>query len=82
MCIVMELKLEAAQLVLQVADDGRGFAPAATLADGHAVAGRIACGNGLVNMQRRLAEIGGACKIHSEPGNGTTVTFTVLLRGS
>jgi len=75
----VELKLEAAQLALRVADDGRGFDPA-TPADGHAVAGRIACGNGLANMRRRLAEIGGACEIRSEPGHGTTVTFTVPLR--
>jgi signal transduction histidine kinase len=72
----VDLKLEAAQLTLQVADDGRGF-DAATLADGHAAAGRLACGNGLANMQRRLVEIGGACEIRSERGRGTTVTFTV-----
>jgi signal transduction histidine kinase len=77
----VELKLEAAQLALQVADDGRGFDPAAP-ADGQVPAGLIACRNGLANMQRRLAEIGGACEIRSEPGRGTTVTFTVLLRGA
>jgi ligand-binding sensor domain-containing protein/signal transduction histidine kinase len=75
----VELKLESVRLTLQVADDGHGFDPA-TPADGHAAVGRIACGNGLANMQRRLVEIGGACEIHSEPGRGTTVTFTVPLR--
>jgi signal transduction histidine kinase/ligand-binding sensor domain-containing protein len=77
----VELKLEAAQLALHVADDGRGFDPA-TPADGHAAAGRIACGNGLANMQRRLVDIGGVCEIRSEPGRGTMVTFTVPLRGT
>jgi signal transduction histidine kinase len=77
----VELKLEAAQLALHVADDGRGFDPAAP-ADGHAAAGRIACGNGLANMQRRLVDIGGVCEIRSEPGRGTMVTFTVPLRGT
>jgi ligand-binding sensor domain-containing protein/signal transduction histidine kinase len=72
----VDLKLEAAQLALQVADDGCGF-DAATSADGHVAAGRLACGNGLENMQRRLVEIGGACEIRSERGRGTTVTFTV-----
>ena len=62
--------LEAAQLTLQVADDGRGFGPATP-------AGHIACGNGLANMQQRLVEIGGVCEIQSEPGCGTRVTFTV-----
>ena len=76
----VELKLEAAQLALQVADDGRGF-DTATPGGGHAAAGRIASGNGLANMQRRLGEIGGACEIRSQPGRGTTVTFTVPLRG-
>jgi signal transduction histidine kinase len=77
----VELKLEAAQLALHVADDGRGFDPAAP-ADGHAAAGRIACGNGLANMQRRLVDIGGTCEIRSEPGRGTTVIFIVPLRGT
>ena len=76
----VELKLEAAQLAIQVADDGRGF-DAATPANGPAAAGRIAGGEGLANMRRRLAEIGGACEVRSEPGRGTTVTFTVPLRG-
>jgi signal transduction histidine kinase len=76
----VELRLEAAQLALQVTDDGRGF-DTATQVDGHVAAGRIACGNGLANMERRLVEIGGTCKIRSERGRGTTVTFTVPSRG-
>ncbi len=74
----VELKLEAEQLTLRVADDGRGFDTAAPT-DGHPLAGRIAHGNGLANMRRRLAEISGTCEIHSEPGRGATVTFTVPL---
>ena len=77
----VELKLAAAQLALQVTDDGRGFDPA-TPGAGQAAAGRIASGNGLANMQRRLVEIGGTCEILSEPERGTTVTFTVPLRGT
>jgi signal transduction histidine kinase/ligand-binding sensor domain-containing protein len=75
----VELKLEAAQLTLRVADDGRGFDPS-TPAAGRTVAGRLGGGNGLANMQRRLAEISGACEARSELGHGTTVTFTVPLR--
>jgi signal transduction histidine kinase len=76
----VELKLEAAQLALQVADNGRGFDLVGS--DGGSAAGRLACGNGLANMRRRLVEIGGACEIHSERGRGTTVAFTVPLRGT
>ena len=66
----VELRLDAAQLTLQVADDGSGFGTGTP-------AGRITCGNGLANMQQRLEEIGGVCEIQSEPGRGTTVTFIV-----
>jgi signal transduction histidine kinase/ligand-binding sensor domain-containing protein len=71
----VELKLEAAQLTLRVADDGRGF-DAATPIDGRAK-DRIARGNGLANMRRRLVDIGGACEISSKPGMGTTVVFSL-----
>jgi signal transduction histidine kinase len=77
----VELKLEIAQLTLRVADDGRGF-NTATPAEGHAAIGRIARGNGLTNMRRRLADIGGACEIGSKPGMGTAVVFTVRLPGA
>jgi signal transduction histidine kinase/ligand-binding sensor domain-containing protein len=76
----VELELAMEQLTLRVADNGRGF-DTATLADGHTLAGRIACGNGLANMRRRLAEINGTCEIYSEPSRGTTVTFSLPLRG-
>ena len=46
----------------------------------HAKLDRIEHGYGLKNMNRRLAEIGGACEIYSEPERGTTVKFTVPLR--
>jgi signal transduction histidine kinase len=61
-----------------VADNGRGF-DFASAAASRAKSGRIASGNGLANMRRRLAEINGACDIQSKPGSGTTVKFTVPL---
>jgi ligand-binding sensor domain-containing protein/signal transduction histidine kinase len=39
---------------------------------------RLASGNGLVNMHRRLEEIGGRCVVESVVGSGTTVRFVVL----
>ena len=72
------LKLETGQLWLRVTDDGRGFDPANPAA-GPTVAGRIARGNGLINMRRRLTDIAGACEIRTALGHGTTVTFTVPM---
>jgi signal transduction histidine kinase len=56
-----------------VSDDGCGF-------DSSAVAtkkGRQ--GNGLVNMRRRLTELGGACSIESSSVEGTRVCFRLPL---
>jgi signal transduction histidine kinase len=36
-------------------------------------------GNGLVNMQQRLAEMGGSCEVFSEPGAGCRVEFHMPL---
>jgi signal transduction histidine kinase len=54
--------------VLQVTDDGVGFAPAST------VAGRRL---GLASMRERAAEAGGTLTVTSEPGGGTTVRLEV-----
>jgi ligand-binding sensor domain-containing protein/signal transduction histidine kinase len=87
----VELRLDAAKLTLRVVDDGQGFSRAVSApasAGGNPFSGigapmgadRIAGGNGLPNMRRRLTDIGGACEIRSEPGHGTTVTFSVPVR--
>jgi len=77
----VELELKAARLTLRVADDGRGFDPATPVV-AHPGVGRITRGNGLANMRRRLADIGGEGEIKSQPGIGTTVAFTLLLPGA
>ena len=67
---------------LVVDDNGRGFSPEAksrSIPDG---SGRLLSGNGLENMTRRLAGIGGTCDIQSAPGAGTKITFTVRLKAS
>jgi signal transduction histidine kinase len=56
----VRLSLEPRALLLEVADDGRGFS-------GHRI------GLGLQAMRERAAELGGACEITSRPGRGTTV---------
>lgn len=41
--------------------------------------GRITSGSGLVNLEKRLTEVGGRCKIHSVAGQGTRVEMSVAL---
>lgn len=59
---------------VNVSDDGRGFSPEAAPVDAHARRGQ-----GLENIRRRLAEIGGECRIESRPGHGTAITFHLPL---
>ncbi len=55
-----------AALRLSVEDNGRGFA----------CAPNDAWADGLRNMRQRMAEIGGACEIESQPGAGARITLT------
>ncbi|MGI4873660.1 MAG: ATP-binding protein [Janthinobacterium lividum] len=59
------------ELTLLVADDGRGFDPAA-LAPG--------AGIGLRNVASRVAYLGGTLELDARPGHGTTVSITVPVR--
>jgi signal transduction histidine kinase len=61
---------------IRIADNGKGFNFAAIAAKPDPVA---ASGDGLNNMQRRLAEIGGSCQIESAPERGTTIRFVIAL---
>jgi signal transduction histidine kinase len=56
-------------LLIEVADDGRGFEPGETLAGA----------DGLANMQARLRALGGTFEVESKPGKGTTVRFRAPL---
>ncbi len=58
------------RLVAEVIDDGRGFAPGAEAGEG----------NGLRNMARRAAALGGSLDIESTPGKGTLVRLVAPLR--
>jgi signal transduction histidine kinase/ligand-binding sensor domain-containing protein len=70
----VSLLLQAAVLTLTIEDDGRGFD-----VNAHLDPNRVAEGDGLANMRRRLAEVGGVCEIISSPGQGTKVKFTATL---
>jgi signal transduction histidine kinase len=70
---------------LSVSDNGKGFDPARAVpsaAPNLPPGGRLrySGGNGLVNMKRRLEEIGGLCEFKSSPGEGTHIKFVVNVK--
>jgi signal transduction histidine kinase len=65
----IRLKFIDGQLEIRVQDDGQGFAPEAVSPSR----------NGLVNMTRRLTQLGGSCLVQSRLGEGTEVRLTVPL---
>lgn len=72
----ISLEVRTRDFVLLLRDNGRGFdrhQPPST------EPGRIASGNGLRNIERRLAHIGGRFEISSEFGKGTSVSFVIPL---
>jgi signal transduction histidine kinase len=74
------LTLETGALALAVEDNGCGFSPGASAGEG--AADRFASGEGLENMRRRLAKVGGVCEINSAPGKGTRVVFRIKTRAT
>jgi signal transduction histidine kinase/ligand-binding sensor domain-containing protein len=68
--IVLSLSVEANQLLLRVADNGRGFR----------VTECKVGGRGLDNVRARLEKIGGYCECRSTPGSGTTIELCVPLK--
>ncbi|MFB9391953.1 sensor histidine kinase [Streptomyces coeruleoprunus] len=60
------------QVVLDVADDGRGFDPAALPAGGPR-------GHGLPAMRARLDRLGGTLTVESAPGEGTVLSAAIPL---
>ena len=67
----VRLRIEVidAELILSIADNGRGF-QYGTAAPGS---------DGLAGMEQRLRKMGGSCQIESQPGRGTSVTFRLQL---
>jgi signal transduction histidine kinase len=64
--VELKLKVEDVKLKISIKDDGKGFDPEKL---------EIA-GNGLVNMKKRMIDIGGELFIRSEIGKGTEVELT------
>lgn len=63
------LDFSANLLTVEIHDNGRGFSPDKIKPSG----------NGLENMRRRLAAIGGQLSVQSEPGQGATVKLQVAF---
>lgn len=57
------------RLIVRIEDDGRGFDPDAV----------DRTRNGLTNMARRMADVGGSANVTATPGRGTTVEFSVAV---
>jgi signal transduction histidine kinase len=66
----VRLEQSNGDLAFEVADDGRGFDPAA-----------VGYGTGLRGMADRLAALEGTLQVTSSPGGGTTVIGRVPVRG-
>jgi len=71
----LRITLEGETLTLNLADNGKGFG----LKDQRVPAEwpYTPAGDGLKNLQSRLAQIGGRCEQSSQPGQGTTTKLTV-----
>lgn len=72
--VTVTLRHDGPRVVLEVADDGRGFDPAA-----RSIAARRL---GLVSMRERVEQAGGQLTIRSAPGRGTTVRAAIPRPGA
>jgi signal transduction histidine kinase len=69
--VTLELRLNASTATLEIQDNGRGLERQSPV-NGHA-GPRPMGGNGLENLRKRAAAIGGQCRIQSEQGRGTRI---------
>lgn len=75
----LSLALDGTVLRLVISDDGRGFDVVRLTGETGAHCGLR--GNGLPNMARRMAALGGRCTVRSSPGAGTSVELVLPLGG-
>lgn len=74
----VEMVSSPTEFEIHVADDGCGLDISEKT---EPAPGSPRSGNGLTNMQQRLADVGGHCQISSERGHGTTVHLKIPLNG-
>ena len=80
--VLIRLAVKEKSFELAIEDNGHGFAAGEKTKEAGSAPDRAASGNGLENMARRLAAIGGTCEIQNTSGVGTQVIFSVQLRAS
>ncbi len=68
----LRLSSREGEVVAEIQDNGQGFSLEKVAAGG----------NGLTNMQSRLAESGGRMELHAEPGRGVRIRFFFPLSGT
>lgn len=68
--LLLQIYRHGQKLHVVVQDNGKGFVPATANAERH----------GLVNMTRRMQELGGVCRITSQPGAGCRTEFVIPLQ--
>jgi signal transduction histidine kinase len=68
----VSIREQAGDVVVDIADNGRGFDPAEAATDGH---------YGLGNMRARATALGGVLLVESRPGSGTRIIVRVPLTG-
>jgi signal transduction histidine kinase len=69
--VTIDIKFTDDLLTITVRDDGGGFKPVGDSG-----------GNGLINIKKRLSDIGGNCIIESQLGKGTTIQMSVKIKSS
>lgn len=69
--VQLQVKLDGDKLRIIIADDGKGFSPATTVANGGH--------SGLENMKQRAQALGGELNVTSELGKGARVELAVNL---
>jgi len=67
--VIVKLHIENQVLILQISDDGKGFN----------AENKKNTGNGLINMHKRIEEMGGRYNLTSEPGKGAIISISVNL---
>jgi ligand-binding sensor domain-containing protein/signal transduction histidine kinase len=70
------IRRDGNRLVLTIRDNGKGFTPGTGVADGQPG------GFGLLGISERAQLLGGRPSIHSAPGQGTTISIAIDLRGN
>jgi len=65
--VIIDAELREQSLNIRIQDNGKGFD----------LASNANAGNGLGNMKKRMADVGGTLSIESEPGSGTAVRLSV-----